>query len=345
MLEVENRYDVVIVGAGPAGLRCGKILAKKGLKVIILEKNKIIGDKVCAGGMAADYKKIGIPEKIIEKKFFKPKIFVNKKEFNTELNRPIVLFERKKLGDWMSNEVLKFGCKIITNCEVVEINNDWVKAQNKKIYFKYLVGADGGNSIVRKTLGLKSKKVDVALNYNIKKKYNEMSWHLIPRFFDCQYVWFFPHKNYTSVGVGTSINSKKTKNIKKLLDDFLSQMNIETKDLKVMGGIINYDYQGYNFGNKFLIGEAAGFVSGLTDEGIYSAIISGEEIAKLIINPKYELSKLKQIIKQKKKQEKLLLFFQHSGIFKSFLFNIGARLVQNKKWQSLLKKVFYFPIV
>ena len=42
---------------------------------------------------------------------------------------------------------------------------------------------------------------------------------------------------------------------------------------------INYDYQGWSFGRIFLISDAAGLASGLTGEGIYPAIISGEETA------------------------------------------------------------------
>jgi len=47
---------------------------------------------------------------------------------------------------------------------------------------------------------------------------------------------------------------------------------------------INYDYQGWKFGRIFLIGDAAGLASGLTGEGIYPAIISGEETARVIID-------------------------------------------------------------
>ena len=44
-------YDVVIIGGGPGGLHCGQILARSGARVLILEKNKVIGQKVCAGGI------------------------------------------------------------------------------------------------------------------------------------------------------------------------------------------------------------------------------------------------------------------------------------------------------
>ena len=52
---IESFYDVVIVGAGPAGLACAKKLKNSKLKVLIIEKNKIIGPKICAGGLCGDY--------------------------------------------------------------------------------------------------------------------------------------------------------------------------------------------------------------------------------------------------------------------------------------------------
>jgi len=67
---MEN-YEIVIVGAGPAGLKCAEILAKNNKKVLVLEKNKIIGDKVCAGGLTLRDLELGIPDKIIQRKFKK----------------------------------------------------------------------------------------------------------------------------------------------------------------------------------------------------------------------------------------------------------------------------------
>ena len=59
---------MVVVGGGPGGLKCAETLGEAGKKVLILEKNEIIGPKVCAGGLtrkAFDF--LGRPEEIIEK--------------------------------------------------------------------------------------------------------------------------------------------------------------------------------------------------------------------------------------------------------------------------------------
>jgi len=54
-------YDVIIIGAGPAGLICAKTLALAGKEVLVLEKNDVIGPKICAGGLTTKDLKIGIP--------------------------------------------------------------------------------------------------------------------------------------------------------------------------------------------------------------------------------------------------------------------------------------------
>lgn len=70
--------------------------------------------------------------------------------------------------------------------------------------------------------------------------------------------------------------------------------------------MINFDYQGHEFGNIFLVGDAGGFASGLTGEGMYYAMVSGQEIAKKIINPKYDTPKISGILTRKVKHDKIL---------------------------------------
>jgi len=49
MMTPENRFDVIVIGAGPAGSTAADLLAKKGFKVLILDKKAFPRDKLCGG--------------------------------------------------------------------------------------------------------------------------------------------------------------------------------------------------------------------------------------------------------------------------------------------------------
>ena len=196
-------YEVVIVGAGPAGLMCAKTLAESGKGVIVLEKNKRVGFKVCAGGLTRKDLKLGIPKKILGIGFKKQILHTPYSTTVFKDKKPIVVtVERKDLCRWLAKEAQKAGAVIKTEACVSKVKQNSVVANNKEIGFKYLVGADGAASVVRQSLGLKTNKIDIAMQYITKQKFKEMEWFLDSKLFASGLAWIFPHKNYTSIGVG-----------------------------------------------------------------------------------------------------------------------------------------------
>jgi len=307
-------YDVIIVGAGPAGLKCAEVLAKNNKKVLVLEKNKIFGDKVCAGGLTIKDLELGIPDKVIERKFDKFTIHTPLQNTDLTYNKSfIATISRRDLGKWMANNAKKQGAKIRLNSSVTKISDKKIIVNNKdEIYYEYLVGADGSNSLVRKFLGLKTEKFLQAYQYIITKKFNDIEIFVDPESFGHGYVWIFPHKDFTSIGTGVDYIEEKNKalglkssDIKKNFDSWCKK-RFDVKKAKFQAFIINYDYQGHEFGNKFLIGDAAGFASGLTGEGIYNSIRSGEDVTNKIINSKYKCKNIEHILKVKRIEERFL---------------------------------------
>ncbi len=62
-----NFFDIIIIGAGPAGLQCAKFLGNSKFQVLLLEKNKEIGPKVCAGGLTfKDIEYLKLPESLLD---------------------------------------------------------------------------------------------------------------------------------------------------------------------------------------------------------------------------------------------------------------------------------------
>ncbi|MFP3214335.1 MAG: FAD-dependent oxidoreductase, partial [Nitrososphaeria archaeon] len=47
---LDQKFDVAVVGAGPAGLAAAYYLAKKGFKTVVLERGREIGSKSIYGG-------------------------------------------------------------------------------------------------------------------------------------------------------------------------------------------------------------------------------------------------------------------------------------------------------
>lgn len=310
-------YDVIIIGAGPGGLKCAEVLINSNYSVLVLEKNKKIGPKVCAGGLTGkDIKELNIPEKLLEFKYNKVNLFFKNKKRELKLNENFAYtIDRKELGQWQYSKIKKIkNIEIRTNSNVSKVEENYIIVNEEKIVYKYLVGADGSNSIVRKYLDLDKKKQDVAIQYIIPNvNFKNFEMYLDSKLFSSWYAWIFPHKNYVSIGTGCN---PKYFNSKKLQDNFklwLYKKNIDITNGKYEAFMINYDYRGIEFNNIFLVGDAAGLASGLTGEGIYQAFISGEEIGKKILNEKYDLNKINKLLKTKKLHNLILNVFIYSG--------------------------------
>ncbi len=310
-----DSYDTVIVGAGPAGLRCAETLANEGKEVLVLEKDNIIGNKVCAGGLTPNCINLGIPKKLLQRKFSKIKVHTPHEDTEVKLEKHFVAtVNRNELGAWMAGEAKKAGAVIETGSAVTDIGKDTIKIDGKrKIGFKSLVGADGSNSMVRKHLKVPQNDVLEAFHYITPKKFKDMEIFIDPDKFGSFYIWIFPHKNTTSIGTGGDLSRKMKKpilgmtlsEVRKNFDSWCSNY-FNTKESRFEAYTINYDYRGHHFKNKYLVGDAAGFASGLTGEGIYFGIKSGEDVAKKIIDPKYSEPNIKHILKIKELQEKVL---------------------------------------
>lgn len=334
---METDYDVVIVGAGPAGLSCAKELGGSNLKVLLAEKNKIIGPKVCAGGITLkDLKEI--PKEILDAVFNKVYAHYKNKTVLVERNYGLIAtIDREKLGQYQLNQINKFGnIKILTGISVTKINpdNSLILSSGEEIKFKFLVGADGSNSIVRNFLKLPIKKRGILIQYILPRKMENFELYLDNDLFGTAYLWIFPHKNYTSIGCGTDSKTISARELKDNFENWLRKEKIDLTGAKLEAGIINYDYRGYKFGNIFLAGDAAGLTSGLTGEGIYSAIISGKQIAKEILQKDKDKNLINNWLIKKKRQEKYIFLLKMPSYFKHLLFSLFMKLIRNEKIQD-----------
>jgi len=252
-------------------------------------------------------------------------------------NIPFVgTLDRGKLGQYLLNK-LSNKVTILRDFEVSQIENDFIIAGNRKIKYKYLIGADGSNSIVRKFLGLKNNKFITAIQYSLPLNNQYMELCFDATLFGSGYGWIFPHKDYVSVGCGVqNFKCSEKLELKNSFNKWLIDKKIEVENAELQGSIISFDYRGFNFGNKFLVGDAGGFTSGLTGEGIYFGMVSGIEVARKIINPEYKCGEISEILKIKRFHENTLALI-------SFLVKINKHLANSifKLLLNLMKREYF----
>lgn len=332
--KIKDHYETVIVGAGPAGLAAAKVLAEAGKEVVIFERNKQIGPKVCAGGLTYKDLEIGVPKKIIAREFKSILLHSQHGTKKIDIGRPLVYtVDREDLGKWQSKILKTLKIPVFTSTNVVEVDKNYIVLEKgKKVKYDYLIGADGATSLVRRFLNIRSQNLLIAIQYLVPKKFKDLELFYNAEKYGITYLWIFPHKKFTSIGTGVdSVWGKiKTTDLKAKLDDYLKEKGIDRKKCLFQSCPINYDYRGFDFGKIFLTGCAGGFSSGLTGEGIYNAIVTGEEVARKIINPEYNTPKIDEILKYKERQEKLLRGVEKIDNITDFLADTFLPLVEKR---------------
>jgi flavin-dependent dehydrogenase len=321
--------DVVIIGAGPGGLACAEHLAKYSqLDVLVIDRKQVIGPKACAGGLTSISKEFEFPEhKLL---YFPVQYFeLDGKKKQIRLKNPVRTISRYDLGQYQLARVVAAGAKVETACDVHAITDTHlITNTHGEIPYKFLVGADGALSLVRKHLQLPFRHLE-SFQYLIDGDYDKMEWIFAPKRLGCGYLWIFPHQGYFSVGAYFDPKRVKTADVEAYLKEFI-QERFPGKQGKFEGYVVNTDYRGVEFGNKYLIGDAAGLVSAATGEGIGFALRSGIEVAKKIINPRYPMPDLQTVVKLKRRQD---LYFTVGS-------NLGPVL---KPAYSLLLLVMQYP--
>ena len=328
-------FDAVIVGAGPGGLSCAERLAEHGLGVVVLEKKNVIGEKVCAGGITWSGMINRLPEDLIEKTFFQQFLKTRYQKVSITAAHPIVAtVNRRKLGHFMAESATKKGVEIITEARVDHIDSTAVHftkaGSGYTASYRYLIGADGSNSTVRRSLGLSNRRFGIGINYYVPQGHTDMLWNFNPLTFGCGYSWIFPHRTCMSVGAYSGDRFLRATQLSEQLTVWLQTLEVQVDNLKPQAEKISYDYQGWHFDRTYLVGDAAGLASPLTGEGIHPAIVSGEAAARSIIKPNHPDNSLNKLIKKHRKHELMVKLACRSSLTATVLSELSAFLLRNK---------------
>lgn len=329
-------YDVIIVGGGPAGLKCAEVLGQTNKRVLLLEKKDHFGEKLCAGGLTAnDLEILPLPDDVIEHKIARASICSRHQQVDTPSPNPFLFtVNRKELAVYQASLLKNLNVEVKMNSRVIEIKDNKVLLKDGKEYgYTFLVGADGYASVVRKYLHLPVRKRLIGFQYTVPKSNVDpvLEIYLNARKFNAWYAWIFPHRK--SIAVGFCCNPAKAdhQKMKRRFNDWLRERKIDIGDAKLESHPISYDYRGIRFGNIFLTGEAAGLANGLTGEGIYQSLLSGKEVAKMIIDPEYISKPIKEMLKYNRILHQILIGFRTFGPLKGILHELLLFLMTRRR--------------
>ena len=328
--------DILIIGAGPGGLACAKLLAEHGREVIILERNTKIGAKVCAGGITWDGLIGLVPDDLIERSFCEQYVFSNYQKVVVREKNPIIAtINRKTLGNWMAQQAMQAGAEIVTGSRVSAINGRTVtvktsSGETKTYSCSHLVGADGATSMVRRSLGIPAEQMGPGINYQITGSVKNMEWHLNSRAFGYGYGWIFPHKETVSIGAYGPAGNMSGGRLKENLIKWASAKGYNLQGEQCRAALINYDYRGYSFGSTWLVGDAAGLASGLTGEGIYPAIVSGETVGRKILDPDFTDDAITAMVRKQQQHHKVINLSAKNPAFCSLLMEMLILMLRLK---------------
>lgn len=168
-----NRYDVIIVGGGPAGSACAALLARAGANVLVLDKSRFPRDKICGDCINPAcweyFELLGVSDEMsrrLLRTISKVRI-TNEKGKSLTLNvpahpnRPFFAIRRSELDHLLLRCASRAGAHVIESRAVVGVawNGAWnVRARTGEGDIenfspaRFLVGADGRNSVVARFL-------------------------------------------------------------------------------------------------------------------------------------------------------------------------------------------------
>lgn len=329
-------YDVVIIGAGPAGLQCAETLGSSGMSVLLIEKHDRIGPKVCGGGLTA-LNTILSPPRELTRSFDQQHIILNGRTRIVSLARPIMTIDRVDLGRYQLGRVQACAnVSVVTGTTVAAVEKDHlVLGDGSVVHFRHLVGADGSLSLVRRYLRL-GNRLYMGMQYSIPGNYDRMVWSFEPALIRTGYAWIMPHRSFASAGVFYDPAQVPAKDAREALHRLLAQARMEQKDAALEAAPVNCLYCGTEFGNISLAGDAAGLASAMTGEGIAYAAVSGEFAARRIMDPGFVSERFEAVLRHKRTQERILSWLDSVRGLQSPLFRLLFLLAKSPRIQKHL---------
>ena len=300
LMDREYNYDIVIVGAGPAGLSVAWAAAKKGISVAVLEREEVVAQTIRTSGVTwiNEATSFGIPSDyynpIRNYSFYSP----NNKVTIRSPEHQVAVLDVRKTYQFLAYQAANVGADIFVRTNVTGSLLDekgkliGVKATSLKddliFHSKLVIDASGFYSVIGKNLGTipQWKRFGVGAEYEAYvENVDQETWSLMvgQKYSPAGYAWIFPlGKNKARIGVGIGRPESQVDPTQRLLE----LLDKRPSPLDKLGKIVPIEF---HYGlipneglthttiadNLILVGDAAGQANPLVLEGIRYAIEFG----------------------------------------------------------------------
>jgi len=289
-----ERFDAIVVGAGPAGSTTAYRLARAGARVCMIDRARFPRDKPCGGGLtlrAVRELPVSV-EPVVEERVDTIELgFRYSRRWSRRASEPLVLMtQRRRLDAFLADQAAAAGAEFREGVKVTAVDPAGaVTLDGERIEADVVVGADGANGVTARSLGLAAHEHGVALEGNVayadvaRERYAGRAvaeLGVVPG----GYAWVFPKGDHVNVGVGGW--QSEGPRLRGRLRELCGAYGIDEAAV--------YELRGHRLpmrgaarrpvhGRVILVGDAAGLVDPLSGDGMYEAFVSGRLAAETIL--------------------------------------------------------------
>jgi geranylgeranyl reductase family protein len=290
-----ERFDVVVVGAGPAGSTAAYRLSSAGARVLLVDKARFPRDKPCGGGLTLRaVRELPLPvdpvvEHVVDRMSFR---FRYGTSFERGSGEPLVLMtQRRRLDHFLAEQAAAAGTDFRDQVKATVEDERTVRVDGERVHAEILIGADGANGTTARTLGLGGGYAyGVAYEGNVPygpvpdERYRGLAaieLGTIPG----GYGWVFPKGDHVNVGVGgwesagpTLRGELRTLCKRHAIDEAaVESLRGHRLPLRRPGALLAR-------GRALLVGDAAGLVDPLSGDGMFEGFLSSRLAAEAALD-------------------------------------------------------------
>ncbi len=287
-------YDVIIVGAGPAGAAAAYWLGEAGWRVLVLEKDELPRYKPCGGGVPRTvFDQFPLDFSTVVESWVQRVRFRYRDGRQVAVSLPhhaVAMVMRDRFDSFLLKHA-QADVQDQTCVEGLEQNELGVTAtttSGEAFRGRYLIGADGAHSRVAQLVRLRENRqmgmaveAEVPAESRLVRAYAGTALFLFgvaPK----GYLWIFPKTDHLSLGIGTL--QGQIRDMKSILHREMAKLGVQIDDVRLRGHPlpIHVRRELLRRGRVTLVGDAAGLVDPLLGEGIRHAIASARLAAECL---------------------------------------------------------------